>query len=102
MKTQKPENVVKMPKPMRARVLRNYVRLAHREQGSCWVCNQLIMGGDEYEAWVTIWTEPGRRCFYVRKEHLDCHNHPDDDDEVRRHEEDERTKSNNAYQQLAA
>ena len=60
--------------------------MADKNHGNCWQCEKPIEAGDEYEAHVTIWVGGGRRCFYVRKEHFDCHDYPDYDPHIRQEE----------------
>lgn len=62
--------------------------MAEKNHGNCWQCENPIQAGDEYEAHVIIWVEEGRRCFYVRKEHYDCHDYPDDDPDVKKQEDE--------------
>jgi hypothetical protein len=81
-------NIIRMPKPPRLRYLRSYVRMADKDHGNCWQCEKPIMPGDEYEATVTIYIGEGRRVFYVRKEHYNCHDYPDDDLHVREDKEE--------------
>lgn len=82
-------NILRMPKPGRVRHLRSYVRMADKNHGNCWQCEVLIMPSDEYEATVTVYVGEGRRVFYVRKEHHNCHDYPDDDPHVRKDEEEQ-------------
>jgi hypothetical protein len=58
----------KKRKPVRARCIRSYERIAQQSHGVCPFCHSLIEAGDEYEG--SVWVNGAE--LWVVKQHLFC------------------------------